>query len=163
MRVGAEVELASPAVADVCVKLRGRQIGVPQHLLDAPQIGATLEQMRRERVPEQVRVDAARLEAGLVGEPPEHEEDTGARQSAALRVQEQLGPVAAVEVRPATREVAAECVGGRTAERNDPVLRSLAGRPHEPLVEIHVRLAETDYFAHSETGSVEQLDEGAVA
>src|SRR3954469_3222015 len=104
MRVGAEVELSSSAVADMCVELCGRQIRVPQHLLDAPQIGATLEQMCRERVPEQVRVDGARLEAGLVGEPPEHEEDTGARQSASLRVQEQLRPVAAVEVRSATRE-----------------------------------------------------------
>ena len=37
-----------------------------EHLLDAAQVGAALEQMRRERVAEQVRVDALRLEPAFI-------------------------------------------------------------------------------------------------
>ena len=41
---------------------------MPEHLLNGPQVGASLEQVRRERVAQEVRVDALRLEAGLLGE-----------------------------------------------------------------------------------------------
>ena len=39
-----------------------------EHLLDAAQVGAALEQVRREGVAEQMRVDALRLEARLLGQ-----------------------------------------------------------------------------------------------
>ena len=75
-----------------------------EHLLDAAEVGAALEQMRGERVAEEVGVDALGLEPCLLGEPAQDEEGAGAGQRAALRVQEELGPEAAVEVRaPAAR------------------------------------------------------------
>ena len=98
------------------VDLRCGNVGVPKHLLDRAKVGPALEKMGGERVAEQVRVDALRLEAGLFGEPAEHEEDTGAREPAALGVEEELRPVPAVEVGPSAREVTAESFGGRPTE-----------------------------------------------
>ena len=50
MGVAAEVDLASAAVGDVRVELGRAEIGVPEHLLDAAQIGASLEQVGCERM-----------------------------------------------------------------------------------------------------------------
>ena len=46
-----------PLLIDMRIDLRGRNIGVAQHLLDNAQIGAVAEQMRRETVPEKMRVN----------------------------------------------------------------------------------------------------------
>src|SRR5438309_5680967 len=40
---------------DVRVQLRGGQVRVTEHFLDGAKVGATLEQVRRERVPQGVR------------------------------------------------------------------------------------------------------------
>ena len=103
VRVRVEVGLAPAPVGDVRVDLGRREVGVAEHLLDAAEVGAALEQVGRERVAEQVRVDALRLEAGLLGEAAQDQEGAGAGQRAALRVEEELGPVAAVEVGAAAR------------------------------------------------------------
>ena len=55
-----------------------------EHLLDAAQVGAALEQVRGERVAEQVGVNASGLEAGRLGEPPQDQERARAGQRAAL-------------------------------------------------------------------------------
>ena len=101
VRVRLEVQLAAAAIGYVRVELGRREVGVAEHLLDAAQVGAALEQVGRERVAQQVRVDALGLEPGLRGEAPQDQERAGAGQAAALGVEEQLGPVAAVEVRAA--------------------------------------------------------------
>ena len=44
----AEVSLAPAAVADVRVELGRREVGVAEHLLDAAEVGAALQQVRRE-------------------------------------------------------------------------------------------------------------------
>src|SRR4051794_39626804 len=99
MRVRLEIQLAPPAVGYVGVELSCRQIGMPEHLLDRAQVGASLEQVRCEGVPQEVRVDALGLEPGLVGEAAQDQKDACARERPAVRVQEQLLPVAPVEVR----------------------------------------------------------------
>ena len=45
-----------------------------EHLLHAAQVGAALEQVRRERVAQEVRMDAPRLEAGRRGEAAQDQE-----------------------------------------------------------------------------------------
>jgi hypothetical protein len=50
VRVRLEVGLAAAAIRDVRVDLGRCEICVPEHLLDAAQIGAALEQVRGERV-----------------------------------------------------------------------------------------------------------------
>ena len=58
------VHAAQPCFQHVRVDLRRRQIGVPEHHLDRAQVGAAIEKVRRERVPEDVRADR-RTNAGL--------------------------------------------------------------------------------------------------
>ena len=61
-RVGAEVDLLEAFAGEVRVHLRGRDVGVAEHLLDGPQVAAAGEQMGGEAVAERVR-------AHLAGEP----------------------------------------------------------------------------------------------
>ena len=114
-------------VGDVRVSLGRPDVGVAEHLLDAAEVGAALQQMRRERVPQQVRMHPAGLEAGAVREPAEDEERAGARERPAARVEEQVGAMAPIEMRPAERHVAAQRLGGGPAERDEALLASLAG------------------------------------
>ena len=79
MRVRLEVQLATPPIGYVRVQLGRREIRMPEHLLDRTQVGSALEQVRRERVAQQVRMDALRLEAGLGCELAEDQE--GARRA----------------------------------------------------------------------------------
>jgi len=50
------IDLAEALGVDVAVHLGGRQRGVAQELLDRAEVGAAFEQMRRERMPEPMRV-----------------------------------------------------------------------------------------------------------
>jgi hypothetical protein len=100
MRVRLEVDVPAAAVAHVRVQLRRREVGVPEHLLDAAQVRAPLEQVGRERVAQEMRMHALGVEACLRREAPQDQECARAREAAALRVQEQLRSAAAVEVRP---------------------------------------------------------------
>src|SRR3954469_23685042 len=111
MWVRLEVQLSTSPIGYVRVELGGGGVGIAEHLLDAAKVGAALQQVRRERVTEQVRMDALRLEPRLLGEPAKDQEGTGTRQGAAARVQEELGTAPPVEVGAAHRGVAGG--GGR--------------------------------------------------
>ena len=80
------------------IELRGGEVGVAKHLLDAAEIGAAFEQVSRERVSEQMGMDPLGLEPGLLGQTAQHQEHSGAGQAAALGIEEELRPVAAIEV-----------------------------------------------------------------
>ena len=64
--------------------------------------------------------------------------------SAAAGVQEELRPVAAVEMGPAEREIASRRLGGGAAERHEALLSPLAEDAHDPLVEVDAALLEAD-------------------
>jgi hypothetical protein len=96
-----KVQLATSPIGYVGVELRRREIGVAEHLLDGAQIGAAFEQVRREGVPQEVRMDAFGFETCLPGEAAEDQEDARAGQRAAAGVEKQLGPPPCVEERPA--------------------------------------------------------------
>ena len=81
----AEVQLPPSPIGDVRVELGCGEVRVPEHLLHAPQVGAALEQVRRERVPQEVRVDPIGLEARLRGEAPQDQERAGPCERAAAR------------------------------------------------------------------------------
>src|SRR5690349_14017371 len=85
VRVRLEVQLATAPIGYVGVELGRGEIGVSEHLLDRAEVRAALQQMRREGVPQQVRVDTLGLEAGFRGQPPQNQERACAREPAALR------------------------------------------------------------------------------
>ena len=136
---------------------------MPQHLLDRAEVGSTLQEVGREGVAEEMGVHASGLEARSIGELAENEEDAGTRQRAAARVEEQLGPIPAIEVWPAERQVPPHRLGGRPSERNEPLLVSLSEHADDPLVEGDAALLEPDCLGDAQTSSVEELDERAIA
>jgi hypothetical protein len=101
MRVRLEIQLAPSSIGYVGVQLRGCEIGMPEHFLNRPKVGASLEQVGREGVAQEVRMDALGLESGLPGQTAQDDEDAGARERAAACVQEEFLPVVPVEVRAA--------------------------------------------------------------
>src|SRR5690349_3085888 len=103
-------------------------------------------------------MDALRLQARLRGEPPEDQEGARAGERAALGVQEQIGPVPAVEVRAAAAQVAPQRLDRRAPDRDDALLPALAGAADEPAVEVDAALLEPDRLADAEARAVEQLD-----
>src|SRR4051794_34502507 len=105
VRMRLKVQLAPSPIGYVRVELRRRQVGVSKHFLNGPEVGAALEEMRRERVAQEVRVHALRLEARLLGEPAKDEERARTGELAAACVEEELGAVALVEIRAAVGEV----------------------------------------------------------
>src|SRR4051794_14934022 len=143
------IQLPTAPIGYVRVELGRPEIGVAQHLLDRTEIRAALEQVCREGMAEKVRMHTFGLEARTLGELPEDQECTRARESTALRVQEQLRPVALVEVRAAVGEVAAQRLGGLASERDDPLLAALPRAADQPLVEIDRAPLEPDRFAHA--------------
>ena len=158
-----EVHIAAAPIRDVGVALRGPEIRVTEHLLDGAQVGATLEEMRCERVPEQVRVHATRLEARAIGELAQDEKRAGARERTTARVEEELGAIAAVEVGATEREVAAHGLGGGPTERDEPLLAALPEHAHDALLDGDARLLEPRGLRHAQPGAVQELDERPVA
>jgi hypothetical protein len=57
VRVRLEVQLTTSPIGYVCVELGCREIGMTEHFLNAPQVGASFEEVGGERVAEQVGVD----------------------------------------------------------------------------------------------------------
>jgi hypothetical protein len=83
-----EIQLATPRIGYVRVELCRGEIGVAEHFLNGSEVGASLEQVSGERVPEDVRVDTSGVEAGHLGQPAEDQEGAGTGERPAFRVQE---------------------------------------------------------------------------
>jgi hypothetical protein len=120
-----------------------------KHFLNRAQVGAALEQVRRERMPEEMRVHSLRLEPGLLRELAEDQERARARQRTALCVEEELRSMAPVEVRPPAREVAPQRLDGFRADRDDALLLALPDAADEALVEVDAGAVEADRLADS--------------
>jgi hypothetical protein len=103
--VGPEIQLPTTLVGYVGVELGRREIGMSEHFLNGSQVCSSLEEMRSKRVAEQMRVDAAGVEARLLGELAEDQEGPGPCQGAPPGVEEELRAVPGVEERPPAREV----------------------------------------------------------
>src|ERR687888_648503 len=149
MRMRLVIQLPTSPIGYVCVELGGGEIRVAEHFLHRTEVGAALEQVRRERVPEQVWVHAFGLEAGLRRESAQNQKNACARQPAAFRVEEELWPVAGVQVRTSACEVPSERLRGLSADWDDAFLRAFAHTAHEARVEIDARLVQPDRLAHA--------------
>ena len=108
----AVVDLAQAARVDVAVHLRRRERAVAEQLLDRAQVGAALEQVRRERVPQPVRVRKQAAQRARV-------------EPAAARREEERVLGAARELRAAPR-------AGRPRPRATPPRRAARPAPCRP-------------------------------
>jgi hypothetical protein len=135
---------------------------MPEHLLDGAEVGAAFEQVRGERMTQEVRMHPARLEAGAVCELAEDQEGAGAGERPAAGVQEELRPVAAIEVRSAEREVPAHGLGGGATERNEALFAALPEHAHDAVLDRDAILLEPDRLGDPEPGAIEELHESPV-
>ena len=120
-----------------------------EQLLDHAQIGAALEQVRRERVAQAVRVaEQAADRAGVESTTAGREEERVVR---TLR-----------ERGPAVAQVAGEVVRGLLAERHDSFLLALSAQVHRLAVEVHVDEVERDGLGAAQPAGVEELEQGSV-
>src|SRR3984893_4111399 len=149
-RVRAVVDLAEPPRVHVRVDLRCRERRMAQQLLDRPEVGAALEQVRCERVAEAMWVRDESAQRARV------EPLSGGR--------EEQGVIrAARESGPGVVEVARYPVRRLLAERDDAILAALtAADVHELLLEVDDSEIEPDRLGAAKTGRVHELDECTV-
>src|SRR5687768_6246905 len=90
---------------DVSVDLRRGNVGVAEHFLDGAKVGAALEQVGGERVPQRVRTHVLR-DAGLLDVMAEDLPRSHARERRAARVEEQDAlPAAFLQLWPKLAQV----------------------------------------------------------
>ena len=150
-----------PFAADVGVALRGRDVAVPEQLLDRAQVGATVEQVGGEAVAQRVRVRRRRR-------PPIDDAANVARgQSASALVAEQRRVRRAIGLLgqhlPTQREPALQRGGRRLRQRYAALLRSLAPDDDGTTGEVDRVAVEPAELADPEAGAVEQLEHRIVA
>jgi hypothetical protein len=88
-----EIQLPTTLIGYVGVELRRREIGMTEHFLNRSQICSSLEEVRRKRVPEEMRVDAQRVQSRFLSQLAEDQEGPCACQGPTSGVQEELGTV----------------------------------------------------------------------
>ena len=129
MRLVVDPTQAAPVY--MAVQLRGREGAVAEEVLDRAQVGAALQQMRRERMAQAVRVGE---------DPPQRR---GVEATAARREKQRvLRPGG--QPRARVVEVLGHELAGLLTERNDPFLASLAAHVELLSVEVHIGEIEPD-------------------
>jgi len=109
---------------------------VAEELLDAAQVGAVLEQMGGEGVPQRMR--GALGETRCVELAPQRPADVGGAEGAAADAQEDAVGRRPAEAGAARAQVAPERVRSGASERDDPLLTAFPGHAHRALIGIHV-------------------------
>ena len=166
-RMGAAVGRPEAARRDVGVDLRCREALVAEKLLDDPQVGAAVEEMRREGVAQGVGRDALRQ----TGPPAELVEPVAqpadAERDAAMIEEDLRGVLTAgfgpgEKHRPAVLEERGEGLPGRLAEQPDSLLAPLAEHPDLAPPQVGRGDRRRRQLADPEPGGVGRLDKRAV-
>ena len=108
-------------------------------------------------------MDAPGLEPGPVGELAEDEERPRAGERSAAGIQEELRPVAAVEMGPSEGKVTTHCFRGGAPERDEPLLSALSEHADHALLECDAVLLEPDGLGDTQAGAVQEFHERTVA
>src|SRR5215207_1383482 len=143
-RVRPEVDVLQPFAREVGVELGGRDVCVAEHLLDRAEVAAAREQVGGEGVPERVRAHPVREPGGL-RVPANDLVEALAGEMAAAEVHEQVHLRRPLdELRPAALEVDAKRLQRRLPDGHHALLRALAARAQDALVDVHVHQLQTD-------------------
>src|SRR5882762_990455 len=162
-RVVALVHGAEVIPIDVGVELRRREIGVSQHFLHGTEVGATLEQVRGERVSQRMRCDTL----GQTGPPRRGFDDTpgaNARQWRTTRIQEQnASGFTAIERGPDLSRVQRHRAQRSASDRNEPFLGALAEDARYAVLEQDVLQLERHQLGDARARGVGELEQRAIA
>ena len=159
--------LPDVVAGDVRVDLRGRDVGVAQHRLHTPEIRSASEQVRRERVPQPVRVHRVREPDGERVTAHDLPESLPRQRLPAGRWKEETRFGGLARFRHASRvprgAILVEMAERHGAERYEPALLPLAERGNDAPPPVDVPEFERDELAHSEAGGVRDAQHRAVA
>ena len=150
----------------VCIELRCGQTLVSEELLDGPQVGAAVEEMRGERMPENVR--APLFQFGDRRDIFFHDEvDPFRVHPPAVRGEEDGGAIL-FRRRPAEQRIPPRAIGDErlfrlAAERYDTVFSPFPQDFECIMLEIDISEIELDEFAEADAASVEQFQDEPVA
>ena len=165
--VAGRVDLAQPVDGDQRVDLRRRHRRVPEQLLHDAHVGAAVEQVGRERVPQRVR---RHLRASSPARSAAARRTVHAlcRDSAAAAGVEEQRPRRTPrrpggQRRPGPDEVVLDGPQRVAADRDDPLLAALAGQPHRRPAAVEVVDGEPDRLGDARAGAVQQLEQRPVA
>src|SRR5260221_52010 len=149
-----------PLAEHMGIDLRRRDIGVAEHLLDAAQIGAVVEEMAGEGVAQHMRRDAPGIDAGEDGEVLEELAAAPPREMAlrTARWKEEARGLALGEELAAPRRIGGKREARRLAERDETLLAALALDGQEAVL-AQPRQRQRDELGDAQAGGVEPLDE----
>ena len=156
-RVELVVHAAEPAARDARVDLGRRDVGVPQHHLEGPQVRPVLEQVRGEGVPDHVGREA-RADPGLAPVARDQLPEALPRHRRPASREKEVGRAPAVERGPTDLEVPHEPARGRLAERHEALLAALARDPENAVVHVHAVAGQTHDLRNAKPRSVEELE-----
>ena len=155
--VGSVIDLLHAGGGDVGVDLGGAEVGVAEELLDAAEVGAVVEEVGGEAVPEFVRAD---LEAdGGVAQVFLQEVADGTHGDAAAELAEEEGAV----VDTGGDAIMLDGAEGGAAHGTEAVLAAFAGDAEAFFEVVDVADVEFDELVEAEAGAVEELEDGGVA
>src|SRR5438093_2771059 len=146
------VRLQEPGGADMGVALRGREPAVAEQLLDHPEVGAVVEQVRGERVAQRVRAHAAR-DAGGADRAPDDRMDRAHAEPPAPMVDEDR-PAAG----GAPLEIGVQRARGRRAVGHHALLASLAEHADGARIAVERVEVEARQLGDSQPRRVEHPD-----
>ena len=158
-RVGLVVTIAEALRGHVRVHLRGGQAAVSQKFLDAADVGAGVEQVRGETVPQRVRA-GARIESGL-GEILFQQSANAARRepgAVRLRTRRRRPEARARLCRAPARDGPRYAGGPSRASRSFVPCRGPSPRRRQ----LHVLDIQAGQFADAQAGRVQRFQDGAV-
>src|SRR5688572_22132961 len=153
---------AQSLVGDMRIDLRCAERRVAEDLLNAAQVGATLQQVRSRCVPETVRADVCPALDG--SEPVVDDPSHGSRVNAAAACPEEERRPAGVgaQLRPRPVDPRPYRDRGRRAVGHRSFLAPLAEDADDPTLAVEVVEVEPGQLANSDAGRVEQFEDRKV-
>src|SRR5690606_17227463 len=145
------------------VDLRRGDVCVAEHLLNGPEVGAALQQMRGEAVSQRVRSDVSR-DPCRCDVPLQDLPCTHPAQRRASRVQEEPAlALAALQLRTCLTKVHRRRTQCAPANRYQPLLAALSENPEQALVHEDVGSAKPDPLRYAKPGPIPQLHHCPIA
>src|SRR5467141_211447 len=157
------VNLLQPLFDDVGVNLGGRNIRMPEHELNGPEVRSALEQVRGKTMPQHVRRKShthARLAS--IGRKYLPDADAAQRRSAAIHEQRRTAGYFAEQLRPGVAEILFDDGERLLANRNNAFLVALADAANTADLGIEIGDAQPSELRYTQAGRVQNLEHGAV-
>src|SRR5450830_1247886 len=164
-RAGMEllVHRAEVFAVDVRVDLRGRDVYVAEHLLHRPQIRASFQQVRRERMTESMRRHGLG-DSGLVHVLAEDLPRAHAGQGSAASVKEQDSlALTFLQLRTKLAQIDGDRSDRSAANGNEALLGAFPEYAYEVVLKHHIADAERNPFRDSQSRAIRQLEHCPVA